>query len=45
MEAQFGTLIQKKLQDELEKVENRAGSFITRNYVYGTGSMTGSLDN
>ena len=43
MEAQFGTLIPKKLQDELEKVQNRAASFVTRNYVYETGSMTGIL--
>ena len=30
-----------KLQKELEKVQNRAARFETRNYVYETGSMTG----
>ena len=29
-----------KLQEELEKVQNRAARFLTRNYVYETGSMT-----
>ena len=29
-----------KLQEELEKVQNRATRFVTRNYVYETGSMT-----
>ena len=32
-----------KLQDELEKVQNRAARFVTRNYVYETGSMIGIL--
>ena len=32
-----------KLQEELEKVQNRAARFVTRNYVYETGSMTGIL--
>ena len=32
-----------KLQDEFEKVQNRAARFVTRNYVYETGSMTGIL--
>ena len=32
-----------KLQEELEKVQNRAARFVTRNYVYATGSMTGIL--
>ena len=32
-----------KLQEELEKVQNRAAMFMTRNYVYETGSMTGIL--
>ena len=32
-----------KLQEELEKVQNRATRFVTRNYVYDTGSMTGIL--
>ena len=31
------------LQEELEKVQNRAARFVTRNYVYETGSMTGIL--
>ena len=30
-----------KLQEELEKVHNRAAKFVTRNYVYATKSMTG----
>ena len=32
-----------KLQKELERVQNRAASFVTRNYDYETGSMTGIL--
>ena len=32
-----------KLQEELEKVQNHAASFVTRNYVHETGSMTGIL--
>ena len=32
-----------KLQEELEKVQNRAARFVTRIYVYETGSMTGIL--
>ena len=32
-----------KLQEELEKVRNRAARFVTRNYVYETGSMTDIL--
>ena len=32
-----------KLQEELEKVQNRAATFVTRNYVYETGSITGIL--
>ena len=31
------------LQEELEKLQNRAARFMTRNYVYETGSMTGIL--
>ena len=31
------------LQEELEKVQNRAARFVTGNYVYETGSMTGIL--
>ena len=32
-----------KLKEELEKVQNRAARFVTRNYVYETRSMTGIL--
>ena len=32
-----------KLQEELENVQNCAARFVTRNYVYETGSMTGIL--
>ena len=32
------------LQEELEKVQNRAARFVTGNYVFETGSMTGILD-
>ena len=32
-----------KLQEELEKVQNHAARFVTRNYVYETGRMTGIL--
>ena len=32
-----------KLQEELEKVQNCAARFVTRNYVYETGSITGIL--
>ena len=28
-----------KLQEELEKVQNRAARFVTRNYVYETGIL------
>ena len=31
------------LQDELEKVQNRAARFVTRNYTREEGSMTGIL--
>ena len=43
MEARSGTPHPDKLQKELEKVQNRAARFVTRNYVYETGSMTGIL--
>ena len=46
MEAQFGTptlLITLGLQEELEKVQNRAARFVMGNYVFETGSMTGIL--
>ena len=32
------------LQDELEKVQNRAAKFVTGNYNYETGNMTGILE-
>ena len=32
-----------KLQEEIEKVQNRAARFVTRNYVYEIGSMTDIL--
>ena len=32
-----------KLQEELEKVQNRAARFVTRNYVYETWSMSDIL--
>ena len=32
-----------KLQEELKRVQNRAARFVTRNYVYETGSMPGIL--
>ena len=35
----------KTLQDKLEKVQIYAARFVTRNYVYETGSLLASLDN
>ena len=32
------------LQEELEKVQERAARFVTVNYIYETGSMTGILE-
>ena len=32
------------LNDELENVQKRAARFVTRNYRYETGSMTGILE-
>ena len=32
-----------KLQEEFEKIQNRVARFVTRNYVYETGRMTGIL--
>ena len=32
------------LQDELEQVQKRAARFVTGNYIYETGSMTGVLE-
>ena len=34
----------KCLQEELEKVQNRAVRFVTRNYTFEEGSMTGILE-
>ena len=34
----------KGLNDELENVQKRAARFVTRNYSYETGSMTGILE-
>ena len=34
----------KGLQEELEKVQNRAARFVTRNYTFEEGSMTGILE-
>ena len=31
------------LQEELEKVQNRVARFVTGNYVFETGNMTGIL--
>ena len=33
------------LQEEIEKVQNRAARFVTSNYCFETGSMTGILKN
>ena len=32
------------LNDEMENVQKRAARFVTRNYSYETGSMTGILE-
>ena len=32
------------LQQEIEKFQNRAARFVTSNYCFGTGSMTGILE-
>ena len=32
------------LQQEIEKVQNRAARFVTSNYCFETGSMTGVLE-
>ena len=34
----------KSLQEELEKVQNHAARFVTRNYTFKEGSMTGILE-
>ena len=34
----------KCFQEELEKVQNRAAKFVTRNYTFEEGSMTGNLE-
>ena len=43
MEVLFGILT-KCLQDELEKVQNCAARFVTMNYTFEEGSMTGILE-
>ena len=43
MEARSGTPILISFKKKLEKVQNRAARFVTRNYDYETGSMTGIL--
>ena len=43
MVVQFGTPQSALLLDELEKVQNRAARFVSGNYIYETGSMTGIL--
>ena len=34
----------KCLQEELEKIQNRAARFVTRNYTFEEGIMTGILE-
>ena len=36
--------LQSEFTDELENVQKRAARFVTRNYSYETGSMTGILE-
>ena len=36
--------LKKLLQEELEKVQKKAARFVTGNYIYETGSMTGILE-
>ena len=43
MEVQFGTLTLMASKKKLEKVQNRAARFVTGNYVFETGSITGPL--
>ena len=44
MLALFGTHMGIVLQEELEKVQNRAARFVTGNYNFETGSMTSILE-
>ena len=47
MQVEFGIPVEKKkttLQDELEKVQNRAARFVTGNYNLETGSMAKILE-
>ena len=44
MLVQFGIPVAKILQDELEKVQNRAARFVTGNYNLETGSMIEILE-
>ena len=43
MEAQFGTLTLMASRKNWKKVQNRAARFVTGNYVFESGSMTGIL--
>ena len=38
---EYGSMV---LQQEIEKVQNRAARFVTSNYCFETGSMTGILE-
>ena len=44
MQVQFGIPVEKTLQDELEKVQNRAARFVTGYYNFETGSMIKILE-
>ena len=41
---EYGCSVWDPLQEELEKVQNRAARFVTRNYTREAGSMTGILE-
>ena len=43
MEAQFGTLIWISFRMNWKKVQNHAARFVTINFIYETGTMTGIL--
>ena len=43
MEAQLGSLTLMASRKNWKKVQNRVASFVTGNYVFETGSMTGML--
>ena len=40
---EYGSSVWDPHTDKLQEVQNRAARFVTRNYVYETGSMTGIL--